>query len=74
MKPQRGSTIMKSELIIEYAGRQVAAKDIVKAVEKDYKANNDTAAKKLDIYAQPETGKVYYVANDNDELKGEIDF
>lgn len=65
---------MKSELIIEYAGRQVAAGDIIKAVEKDYKANNGAAAKKLDIYAQPETGKVYYVANGDDNLKGEIDF
>lgn len=65
---------MKSELIIEYADRQVAAKDIIKAVEKDCKAKTDVAIKKVDIYAQPETGKVYYVANGNDDLKGEIDF
>ncbi len=65
---------MKSELIIEYAGRQVNSKDIVKAVEKDCKAKTDVAISKLDIYAQPETGKVYYVANENEDLKGEVDF
>ena len=65
---------MKSELIIEYAGRQVNSKDIVKAVEKDCKEKIDAAISKLDIYAQPETGKIYYVANESDDLKGELDF
>ena len=65
---------MKSEFIIEYADRQVNTKDIVKAVEDDCKAKLDVAVKKLDIYAQPETGKVYYVVNGSDDLKGEIDF
>ena len=65
---------MKSELIIEYAGRQVNSNDIIKAVETDCKAKIDVAVSKLDIYAQPETGKIYYVANGNDDLKGEVDF
>ncbi len=65
---------MKSELFIEYAGRQVNSKDIVKAVENDCKSKIDVAVSKLDIYAQPETGKVYYVANGSDDLKGELDF
>ncbi len=63
---------MKSELIIEYAGRQVAAKDIIKSAEKDFKGKADEAIKKLDVYAQPETGKVYYVANGG--FEGELAF
>ena len=60
---------MKSELIIEYAGRQVNENDLFRtAVERWTAAGNEEKnIKKVNLYAQPETNKAYYVINNEFE-------
>ncbi len=64
---------MKSVLIIEYAGRQVNENDLIRtAVEKWTAAGNDEKSiKKVNLYAQPETNKAYYVINN--DFEGDFD-
>ncbi len=64
---------MKSEIIIEYAGRQVKENDLFKtAVEKWTAAGNEEKSiKKVNLYAQPETNKAYYVING--DFEGDFD-
>lgn len=62
----------KSSVVIEYAGGQVSAKDIVtKATKAFTKANKGVTIKKIDVYVKPEEGVAYYVVNGvgSDEYK-----
>ncbi len=54
----------KVGITIEFAGKQVATKDILAAVQKAYKkANRGAVIKKIDIYVKPEENAAYYVVN-----------
>lgn len=62
----------KSTVVIEYAGGQVSAKDIVtKATKAFTKLNKGVVIKKIDVYVKPEEGVAYYVVNGvgSDEYK-----
>ncbi|MCR5626718.1 MAG: DUF6465 family protein [Lachnospiraceae bacterium] len=61
---------MKSEIIIEFAGRQVNTSELVKSAAADFKKSTKKEAKKLDLYVQPENSTVYYVADgDSDNTR-----
>lgn len=54
----------KTNVVIEYAGKQIAAADAVKAAIKAYKkANKGVVVKKVDVYIKPEENAAYYVVN-----------
>ena len=61
---------MKSEIVIQFGGRDVKESDIIKSAEEAWKnAGNKIAdIKSVKLYTQPENALVYYVIND--EFKG----
>ncbi len=67
---------MKTKMEIQYHDKNVITADIEKAVKEELKVKGikmntiDT----LDIFYQPETGAIYYLANlaDGTEAKGEV--
>ncbi|MCR5746957.1 MAG: DUF6465 family protein [Lachnospiraceae bacterium] len=63
---------MKSELTIQFAGKENVESELVAAAKADYEAKCDkpVAVKKLDLYVQPENSIVYYVVND--DFKGDF--
>ena len=62
-----GGYDMKSELTIQYAGKDSKESDLVAMAKDAFKAagNKVSDIKKLDLYVQPENSKVYYVVNDD---------
>lgn len=52
-----------ANVVIEFAGNQYLAKEIVAKCEADYKAKSKTAIKTIDVYIQPDNGVAYYVVN-----------
>lgn len=60
---------MKSELTIQFGGKDSKESDLVSAAKADYKAKGNKPAdiKKLALYVQPENSIVYYVVNDDFE-------
>ena len=63
---KKAAAAAKVVVEIQYAGNNVTTDAIVAKVQEVAKA-----AKELNIYYQPENGKVYYTA---DGVNGEIDF
>ncbi len=63
---------MKSELIIQYAGKDCAESDLIAQAKEAYKAAGNKASdiKKVELYVQPENSMVYFVVND--DFKGEF--
>lgn len=51
-------------VVIEYAGKQIVAKDVLAAATKAFKAaNKGVEIKTIEIYVQPEENVAYYVVN-----------
>lgn len=65
--PAKKTTAPKktAQVVIEFAGNQYIAKEIVAKCEADYKANNKDAVKTIEVYVKPEEGVAYYVVNGN---------
>ena len=63
---------MKSELIIQYSGKDCAESDLIAQAKEAYKAAGNKASdiKKVELYVQPENSMVYFVVND--DFKGEF--
>ena len=66
--PAKRAAKATEEVFIEYAGTQVSTSDIVNRVV-EATGKKASAIKALNIYVQPETGKIYYTA---DGATGEI--
>lgn len=58
------SKAMKSNIFIEFDGRQIAANDIMTAAVNDFGSRNKgVTVKSLEIYVKPEENTAYYVVN-----------
>lgn len=60
---------------IQFAGNQVAAKDILEAAKKAFaEANEGVEIKTIELYVKPEEGAAYYVVNGvgGDDMKIEL--
>ncbi|MGN0452948.1 MAG: DUF6465 family protein [Ruminococcus sp.] len=68
-KPAAKKTETKIDMIIEFAGVQVAVNDIIENVKKV----NGKDAKNITIYVKPEESKAYYVA-DGEEKEMDVYF
>lgn len=55
--------VAKAEVVIQFAGREVSAKDILEAAKKDFSEKNEATLKEITLYVKPEDGAAYYVAN-----------
>ncbi|MEY8336602.1 DUF6465 family protein [Lachnospiraceae bacterium 62-35] len=54
----------EASVYIEYAGRQVSAKEILETAKAAFTADHkDTAIKTIEIYVKPEEAVAYYVVN-----------
>lgn len=65
----------KAAVIIEYGGRQIVAKEVLKSATKAFKKlKKDVTIKTIEIYVKPEEGVAYYVVNGegSDEYKVEL--
>ncbi len=58
---------MKSNVILEFQGNQVAVKDIVEMAKKTWKdsGNKVSDLKDMRLYVKPEENAIYYVFNDS---------
>jgi len=55
---------IKTNVVVEYDGKQINSKDIIAAAKKAFtKSNKGVVIKTLDIYVQPEENVAYYVVN-----------
>lgn len=61
----------KQAVFVEYAGKQVAAKDVLEAVKADFKANNKGTVRTVQVYIKPEDNAAYYVVNG--KVEGKVD-
>lgn len=73
------STVTETEttakVVIEFAGKSIAAKDVLEAATKAYaESHNGVAIKNIDIYVKPEENVAYYVVNGegSDDFKVEL--
>ena len=67
-KVKKASTTKKADpkvdVVVEFAGKQIVAKDVKDAVLKAYKkANKGVEIKTVEIYIKPEENAAYYVVN-----------
>ena len=54
----------KASVVIEYAGTQIVAKDVLAAATKAFKAaNKGVTIKTIEVYVKPEENVAYYVVN-----------
>ncbi|MDO4267583.1 MAG: DUF6465 family protein [Eubacteriales bacterium] len=54
----------KASVVIEYAGSQILAKDVLDAATKAFKAaNKGVTIKTIEVYVKPEENVAYYVVN-----------
>lgn len=65
-------TASTQKVYIQFFGKQLSAKDVLADCEKDFKKNNKTAIKNIEIYIKPEDNVAYYVVNDSIEGKVEL--
>lgn len=70
-KPAAKKAEPKVNVVVEFYGRQIIAKDVVAACEAAYKAENKDAVKSIDVYVKPEDNAAYYVVNA--KTSGKID-
>ena len=63
---------MKSELTIQFAGKDNTESELIAKAKEAYKAAGNKASdiKKVDLYVQPENSVVYFVVND--DFKGDF--
>lgn len=55
---------IRSSVFIEYAGKQIVAKDVLEAAKKAYESmNKGVAIETIEIYVKPEENAAYYVVN-----------
>lgn len=55
---------VQSSVFIEYAGKQIVAKDVLEAAKNAYEAmNKGVAIETIEIYVKPEENAAYYVVN-----------
>ena len=57
---------------IQFDGCEFDVAEIVEKAKADYKANNKSALKSIDVYIKPEEKTAYYVANGKVEGKVEL--
>ena len=62
----------KKSVYVEVSTSKYDVDAIMKAAVKDYKANNKTELKNINLYIKPEDGKAYYTANGN-KISGSVD-
>lgn len=63
-KPVAKKVEPKAKVVVEFAGKQVVAKDILAAATKAFKkANRGVTIKTIDIYVKLEEQVAYYVVN-----------
>lgn len=54
----------KASVVIEYAGNQIVAKDVLAAAIKAFKKDNKSVTiKTIEVYVKPEENVAYYVVN-----------
>lgn len=58
-----------SKVYIQFFGKQVTANEVLAQCEADYKSNNKTAVKSIEVYVKPEDDTAYYVVNGKTEGK-----
>jgi hypothetical protein len=65
---------MKSNVYVEFQGKQTLTTDVVAAVKKQWSAagNKIKDIATLDLYVKPEENAVYYVINGEDGTTGSI--
>ena len=56
---QKGDTVVKTEIVLQYNGKDVTDKDIVEKVKKKKKKKSGS----YQIYVQPENNCAYYTIN-----------
>ena len=64
---------MKEAFVLQFGGKETT-KEALKNIAKDIytnAGNKESDIKKIELYVQPENGKVYYVIND--DFKGDFD-
>ena len=55
---------IEKSVVVEFGGRQVAAKDVLAQAEKAYaKTHPGTVIKSMELYISPEQNSAYYVVN-----------
>ena len=55
---------IEKRVVVEFGGRQVAAKDVLAQAEKAYaKSHPGTVIKSMELYISPEQNAAYYVVN-----------
>lgn len=55
----------QAEVVIEFGGRQIVAKEILEAAKKDFAEKHEGAElKSIHLYIKPEESVAYYVVND----------
>ncbi len=53
-----------AEVVIEFGGRQIVAKDVLEAAKKDFAEKHEgTELKSIHLYIKPEESVAYYVVN-----------
>lgn len=62
----------KKSVYVEVNTSKYDVDSVMKAAVKDYKANNKTELKNINLYIKPEDGKAYYTANGN-KISGSVD-
>ena len=65
---------MKETFVLQFGGKETT-KEALKNTARDIFTNagyKESDMKKVELYVQPENGKVYYVIND--DFKGDFDF
>ena len=55
---------IEKSVVVEFGGRQVAAKDVLAQAEKEYGMTHPgTVIKSIELYISPEQNAAYYVVN-----------
>ena len=55
---------IEKSVVVEFGGRQVAAKDVLAQAEKEYAMTHPgTVIKSIELYISPEQNAAYYVVN-----------
>ena len=73
--PTAAKKAADATVYIQFAGNQVAAKDILEAAKKAFaEANEGVEIKTIELYVKPEEGAAYYVVNGvgGDDMKIEL--
>lgn len=62
----------KKLVVLEVASNKYDVDKVTEKAVADYKKNNKTALKDINVYIKPEDGKAYYTANGN-KVSGAVD-